>query len=406
MSSTPSGKREKFFDTCHSKLWKEYFYPSTVNPMWNEDLENMFREQLTELAFIHEIEAEFGEQAQGVFQNSYVEAAQRPYKYGDFARDPDWIYTMGVDWNDVQNGTTIAVFGYNPYQSRFTIVDKAVISREGWNQLEACQKVAEMNRLWRPKSIYLDAGYGGTQFEVLKKYGWDATHDKARGPNHPDAQLRYTLKQYEFGSKVEVRDLWTGQPVNRPAKPFLVENLVRRFESGDIVYPESDEVFTKQLLGYIIERVTPTGTPVFGASDEKVGDHFLDAVMLAAVAFTLEQTPFGKRIQSAAIAFSGKLGEKTDALISPGDLVIKPDPGKRGAQRDKNKPSMNRTETSPVESILNPGAGLPANNTANSSISGSIGLWNWPGFGHDKPRPTVRRIGRKKGQKRPSRKNI
>jgi hypothetical protein len=66
MSSTPSGKREKFYDMCHSKRYKEYHYPSNANPMWTDELNETFLEQLTEIGYKHEILAEFGEQEQGV----------------------------------------------------------------------------------------------------------------------------------------------------------------------------------------------------------------------------------------------------------------------------------------------------------------------------------------------------
>jgi replicative DNA helicase len=248
MSSTPSGKRERFFDTCHSKRFREFHYPSSVNPLWNEELEMDFREALTELGYVHEVEADFGEQEQGVFQNAYVQAAKAPYKYGDFERYNTWTYTIGVDWNDTKNGTTINVLGFNPTNNNFYIVDRHVVSRDGWTQLSACNKIAEVNRLWLPQAIYVDAGYGATQLEVLRKFGWDSLQDKTKGPNHPDARLREIVKPYNFGSKVDTFDLFTKQPVQKHAKPFLVEQAVRRFEAGDIKFPESDDKLEAQLL--------------------------------------------------------------------------------------------------------------------------------------------------------------
>jgi hypothetical protein len=47
-------------------------------------------------------------------------------------------------------------------------------------------------------------------------------------------------------------------------------------------------VLEKQLRSYIIERLTPTKTPVYGLSEPKVLDHRLDALNLAIVAFQLE----------------------------------------------------------------------------------------------------------------------
>ena len=62
--------------------WKEFHYPSHVNPNWSESLDRLFRKNLTTIGYKHEILADFGEQEEGVFQNAYVQAARTDYKYG------------------------------------------------------------------------------------------------------------------------------------------------------------------------------------------------------------------------------------------------------------------------------------------------------------------------------------
>jgi len=172
MSSTPTGKREKFYTTAHSKIYKEFHFTSKENPLWTEARDEHFREQMTEIAYNQEILAEFGEQAEGVFQNQFVQLAKAEYDYGDLKHNAEWVYTIGVDWNDVKNGTTIAVAGYSPSTNHFYLVDKDKVSKEGWNQLAACEKIAEMNRKWKPAAIYLDKGYGGAQYEIIRKFGY------------------------------------------------------------------------------------------------------------------------------------------------------------------------------------------------------------------------------------------
>lgn len=392
MSSTPSGKREKFYQTCMSKLWKEFYYTSQVNPMWNTSLEAHFREDLTEIGFKHEVLAEFGEQEEGVFQNSYVQAARTDFNYGEYAYHHSWTYTVGVDWNDTKNGTTIAVLGFDPTRNKFILVDRYIVSRDGWTQLAACQKVAEVNRLWKPMSIYLDAGFGGTQYEVLRAFGFDSLRDPTKGPTHPDSKLPRVLKQYDFGSKIETRDIFTGVPKKKDAKPFLVESTVRRFESQDILIPYSDENLEAQLLGYIIDRITPTGRPVYAANDNKVGDHLLDAVMLSVVAFILENTPLGKPKFETSIRFSGKLGERTDPMIGVGDTVVHADVKHHiKEEKEKKKPSQNRAQIMEQQSLFGSPNSLPANHIHRES---KVGLWSWEGFiQNDKPRPKVRTLG-------------
>jgi len=393
MSSTPSGKRERFFQTCNSKIFKEYHYTSQVNPMWNDELEVLFREQLTEIGYDHEILARFGEQEQGVFQNTYIQAAKHRYNYGDYPHKNTWTYTIGVDWNDIGNGTTISVLGFNPAENLFYVVDRTVVSREGWTQLTACHKIAELNRIWRPIVIYIDAGFGGTQYEVLRKYGFDSLVDPAKGPSHPDSRLRDIVKKYDFGSKVDVHDLFTKRLASKPAKPFLVESTVRRFEANDIRFPEDDEKLEAQLQGYIIDRITPTGVPVYKAGDVSAGDHALDALMLSVLGFTLEVTPLGKPKYDTGIAFSGRFGEGTEALVHDGDTVVHSGDRKEKnkVEREKQKPTGGRDSVvNKNTSLLGSSNDLPASNIHEGRQS--VSLWAWPGFGSDSPKPRVRTL--------------
>ncbi len=413
MSSTPTGKRERFYKNCHDKTWKEFHYPSTVNPFWGPELEATFRGQHTEIGYTHEIMADFGEQEQGVFQNVYVQAAKAPYKYGTMFYNPMWTYTIGVDWNDTKNGTTIGVVGYNPNSNHFYVVDRHIISREGWTQMTSCEKIAELNRVWKPAAIYIDKGFGGTQYEVLRKFSYDSLRDPRKGHTHPDAKLKDVLFQYDFASKLEVHDLFTKMPVNKPAKPFLVENAVRRFETKSISYPEDDKVLEAQLNNYIIDRVTQTGTPVYKPQEESIGDHTLDALMLALVGFTLQKTPLGHPAFATGITFSGQFGEKLTADVGQGELII--NNNQKVDAKAAHRPQTNRTSGIVEEAKIIRSNQMPGNNmTGRDSL---VKIWSWPGFGTDGPKPKVRSIseamsdaGKKNGLRKtvykPRRKNI
>jgi len=378
MSSTPTGRREKFFESANNPLFKEFHYPSMVNPNWNETFEAFFRSEYTEEQYRHEILAEFGEQEEGVYQLKYVEAAQSGYEYSQMTPDPTWTYMIGVDWNDIKIGTTIAVVGHNPHDGYFYLVNKHTISRSERTQLAACQKIAELNRIWNAAFIYVDQGYGATQIEVLHDYGHRSI--RQNGPNHPDSRLRNIVKAYDFGSNVEIRDLFTKQPIKKPAKPFLVENSVRRFESFQMKYPLSDEAYTSQLLGYIIQRVSITGRPVYEPQNERAGDHLLDAVNLALVAFALEKTQFGRPTYSQAITFAGRFG------------VDDTHTGKTQRKAEDHRPQEGRAELMSHEGqpLIAPQHGeLPA---ANTSVDSGVKTWKWPGWGHDAPRPQARSL--------------
>lgn len=415
MSSTPTGKRERFYQTCHSKLFREFHYPSSVNPMWNDELEMTFKENHTLLGYKHEILAEFGEQEEGVFQDAYIQAAKANYRYGAHSFNPLWAYTIGVDWNDVKNGTTIVVTGFNPTINQFTIVDRIIVSKEGWTQLTACEKIAEYNRIWHPVAIYVDSGYGATQIEVLKKFSWDSLRNPNKGKGHPDSKIKDRLHEYNFSSKVKVHDLFTREEIEKPAKPFLVENAVRRFETRTISFPSTDAILEAQLHNYIIEGVTDAGKPRYAQQDDTIGDHTLDALMLSLVGFTLEKTPLGKPFISNDIAFAGQFGEKIMPEVGPGELIIHNKKDKD--THAENRPDGQRTAgISEQRALLGTDAKLPANHINRSASS--VKAWAYEGFSYDGPRPQTRsleeafrRAERRMGLKplngsKPRRKNI
>jgi replicative DNA helicase len=83
MSSTPTGKRSKFWAACTNKKmgFTEHFHPSTHNPNWGPGMEAEFRAQLSEQGYVHEILAEFGTQDTGVFDKNKVDGSINKYLY-------------------------------------------------------------------------------------------------------------------------------------------------------------------------------------------------------------------------------------------------------------------------------------------------------------------------------------
>jgi replicative DNA helicase len=391
MSSTPTGKREKFFENCKSKQYREFHYPASSNPLWSEELEAYFRSEYTELGYIHEAEAEFGEQEEGVYQNRYVDIAKSRYEYSDMKVESNWIYAFGVDWNDTRIGTQIIITGYNPGNGVFSVVDKQVISRDGWTQTAALNKIMELNRLWRPQMIYVDQGYGHAQIEFLRGFGY-----KAKGKDYPnapiDAKLAHIVKGYNFGGNVEIHDIFTKQPVKKPAKAFLVESAVRRFETGTIKYPRSDEKMTASLLGYIIKSVRENGTPVYEASNEVVGDHLVDALNLSLIGFVLEKTELGKPKYSTSVTFTGQFGETPRETRDRRSEMSRESVDGSGGRTDYvgKGPSVFR---------------IPAVRTRFNTETQSQRIWSWPGFFRDEPPPKSKRRSDRRFN-RPRRSNI
>lgn len=291
ISSTPKGLKDYFYERVHDPYFVSFYFPSDkYHPKWNKKMEDEFRSQLTEAGFNHEVLANFSGDGEGVFQIPFVDAAYNEiYSLEDCLYNPEEeIYGIGVDWNDPKNGTQIKVIGYNKPRNKFRIVDTASVHIEKWTQTAAVHKVKEMNRKWKPHFIYVDQGHGGTQVENLHEIGYKSP------ANSIDRQLT-KVKGIRFKSVIEVYDPWTKKKVRKETKPFMVNNAVRVFEDFLIELPQEAQNLKKQLEGYIVDRITPSGMPVY-AADPKAGDHELDATMLALFGFVMELSSLGKMI--------------------------------------------------------------------------------------------------------------
>ena len=241
--------------------------------------------------------AQFGTPDAGVYKPAYIDKALHAYRYIDNTPDKIWTYSMGVDWNE-KHGAEIIVTGYNPYNKKYRIVDQVHVTGSDFTQLNSISKVIEVNRKWKPSFVYCDAGNGATAMELLMKKAQKAA---MTGADPADANMLKTLRKYDSGASIQITDTVTHEKVKKPAKSFMVNAAVRFFEQQKIEISSEDQILEKQLRNYIIERITPTGNPVYGLEDKKVGDHRLDAMNLSLVAFQLEFNDLFKQKFSAAV---------------------------------------------------------------------------------------------------------
>lgn len=89
----------KSYDRETSEGWKEFHFPSTVNPEWSGKMERELKAQFSEVAYEHEVMAEFGTETIGVFNKDFIdEAASIGY---DFIENKitDAPIAIGVDWD-------------------------------------------------------------------------------------------------------------------------------------------------------------------------------------------------------------------------------------------------------------------------------------------------------------------
>ncbi len=283
-ASTPTGRRERFWEWCRSSRFKEFWFPSYCNPYFSKDQEDEFREQYSEIGYRHEIEADWGEDAEGVYPRRYVDKAflSPSWDYHAELTSARSFHVVGVDWDKYGAGTNIVVlevcsdtYEEERFRNKVRVAYREEIERSEYTLTKAVSRIVELNNIFQPKHIYVDRGFGEVQVELLHKYGVE----------NPMSGLKQKVKGISFGETIELRDPYTKLPVKKEIKPYMVDNLRQYLEKEVLVAPEKDDELYMQLISYVVMRTTQTGRPVFEAGGS-AQDHAHDALILALLSIT------------------------------------------------------------------------------------------------------------------------
>lgn len=285
-ASTPTGQRNKFWDwnVKAEEGFSAYWYPSYVNPNWDHKTEDeMRRFYPNEQAYKHEIEADWGEDVEGVYPHRFVKLAfQEPgWSYHVHVPSDKAYFVFGVDWDKYGAGVNIVVleicrddYPTGDYAGKIRLIYREEVSKGEFTYTAAVDRIIELNRIYRPKHIYVDKGSGDTQVELLHKYGVE----------NPQSNLHRIVQGKQFAETTEVRDPYTKEIIKKRLKVFMVDNLYRMLEDQRILFPADDEELFTALLSYVVLRTSATtGDPVF-APGGNTTDHAHDALLLACFA--------------------------------------------------------------------------------------------------------------------------
>lgn len=352
ISSTPTGKREFFYQACTRKElgFTEFYYPSSASPEWlsiedakkrgipiHESQEYTFRNMYPEAIYMQEFEAVFGSELMGVFKHKYIDSSLVRYNpdleeadvkgnrwYCGDQQKPGNLYAMGVDWNGLKNGTQIVITEYMKDPTEFQVLDendelrtiteqkkyrlfyRESVSMENMTQVESIRRVVELNQKFKIDHIYVDFGYGHTNIEELKLYG----------NKNPESQINRKLVSINFGGKVSVYDPFSKEELEKAMKPFCINNIATCLERGELILPESEDEKVRlcgQMREYRVESISPTGNPRYSEDN----DHILDAFGLSLLAFQMEYSELIKLKFISDIAVS-----KKPSMLLPGLDII------------------------------------------------------------------------------------
>lgn len=364
IASTPTGRRGMFHKICtqmelnqdvklnketnrydmttydreSAEGWAEFYYPTMVNPEWSPKMERELKSQFSEVAYEHEVLAEFGTEMVGVFNKDYIdEASSISYDYTQ-APSHNGPISIGVDWDKSGAATQIVVTQFNPFEQRrdrpelgqdkpiygrFQIINRIEIPKGEFTYDNAVKKIIEIDEIYNPFGIYADAGAGEYQIELLRK----ALGDK--------------VQRVHFGGSEEVRDPHSREFEKKPFKSFIVNQTVLMLERGQVRIPhrDKDEVLARQMTNYQIVRFShKTGEATYTDED----DHGLDAYMLSLYAFisqkpelalTIENKPNATRIGKMNKTFADPFKQK-DQETKKDESILRQEP-KRTIYRNR-----------------------------------------------------------------------
>lgn len=289
-TSTPMGENI-MFKLSNSKEYKEFHFPSFVIPHYNDDMDQANRENLSINGYLQEIMALYSLDDRAVFQPDFINNAVNTNVsvpiYDVLSNRDNYIVSLGCDWNADRVGTRICVLAYSKSEGKMFIANMSNVRKEGWTQVAAIEKIVDLNRQYKPDYIYVDEGFGEANVQQLKLI---ALESYGKVPvNHPDLKLS-EIVPINFASTLELKDAITGEIRKKYFKNFIVETTKRALEKGVLALadPVCESVIA-QMRGYMIKSRIAGGREVYEPKTKELGDHDLDAFMLALCAIHMNE---------------------------------------------------------------------------------------------------------------------
>ena len=277
--------------------WIQYHYPSWVNPKWDDEMETELKALFSAQGYIHEVEAQFGDETTGVYNKDAIDDSKYSYTYKDMRNRkelPDTIRIIGVDWDKYGAATQIVVSEYDEEKRKIRVVERVEIPSTEFTFDNAIKKIIKLNQHWNPQYIYIDKGYGEYQAETLKK-----------------KIGKKKVKPIAFNSKLEVVDPTDKTVDKKEAKHFMVTQAAILLERGQLMLSKNDKLLYKQMESYRVVRKTTSGKPVYTSENE----HAHDAFVLTILGFNQEYPEIAKLLEKRRKAnISRKVKKKLQSV--------------------------------------------------------------------------------------------
>lgn len=327
-SSTPIGKKATFYKwSLEDMNYKESYVPSTALPHWDIVEEEAMNES-TQDSFRSEYMADFITDSYGAFKNQYIISARTNYSYQDTNSYEFWKQKfnedfskfricIGIDWNK-KIGTEYSVTAWSPISGDFWVLENIVLPPSQYSGQAYKEMLKTLNYKWNPHYIYADEGHGHFLIEDLQVESAYAEDERGLSPFlKATAELGKKMKSVNFSSNIKLYNPASGTYFEKYAKSFLVENAVQIFEREKIHFDESDQTLIRQLGNFIEIKKQDNGRIVYGMENELIGDHRLDAMMLALAGLVIEESLYSPNLSTETGTFlKEKRDEEKETFVS------------------------------------------------------------------------------------------
>jgi hypothetical protein len=284
--------------------FKEFWFPSWENPMYNEQTDQRMRNQYNDTEYTHEIMADWGTVEMGVFDWTYFNkvfsyrynnnAKLNQYEYRLIELTPDdirkigpsnltkWLKSRFTERNGICKYWFGADLGYSADPSEFVVFEEfngvmKMVLRIHMEHLTydiQADLIAFLDIHYQFSMLGMDAGNSGqavAQILQSKRTGWNkfAAH-----------RFDKRLLPIPFGGRLEI-DRQGGRPITEPAKQAMTNMIIYHAEQRLLVMPglDYDASIENQFRNHTYS--IGNGGNIVYSKGSTSPDHIIDAVRTA-----------------------------------------------------------------------------------------------------------------------------
>jgi len=201
------------------------------------------------------------------FYRPHIDQAFRhDYQYGEHNLDTSCINLITVDFDKVQAGSNVVVWGYNPTTRKIKCLDRyESMKKDVMGFHDAAEHIIDFYQRYKVSHVAVDSSGIDANAEIILRLGLE------KGIDLSDVLVRIAMQ-----GKEEVINEETGEVEKKRIKEFAYQLARMKFENDEVILNANDLEMKEQYYKYKILN-TSTSTIKFSRKDE----HMIDCLFFA-----------------------------------------------------------------------------------------------------------------------------